>query len=292
VIWWIVGAIGLIVSGWGVWSTERMLHPQPRPFASSPPRRPLKTIPLRSQEGELFDVWVLEPPDPHGVVVACHGYFANHVQVMGIAEGLCDRGYAVLAFDLRGHGSRPGPCTFGVNEAEDVGVMLRWIRHQPALSQLPVGLFGLSLGGAVACQAAVRHPDCSAIVVDSAYAHLFPVLARRIRREYHLPALPWAWITWWGVQAAVRRDLSRLDPARMASRSSLPLLVIHGEEDESVTVDNARALSASWQGPREQWIEPRIGHVGMFAHDPAGYCNRVAAFFDRWLSAQRPSSRS
>jgi len=230
---------------------------------------------------------MLNASEPHGVVVACHGYRANRLQLLEIAQRLSQRGYVVLLFDLRGHGTRRGACSFGLRDVKDIGLILDWVKRQPSLASLPVGLFGLSLGGAIACQAAVRYPDVRAIAADAMYARLFPILARAIRREYHLPAIPGAWMTWLGVQIALRRRLSSVDPVVLASRLHCPILLMHGAEDESVPVEDAQALYAAWQGPKDQWIEPAVGHVGMYAYDPAGYCDRVATFFDRWLT--RPS---
>ena len=281
---WLLGFMGLGVSGWGVLSTYRMLHPEARPIPAPSSLPPVSIVSLTSHEGKPFDVWVLDAREPRGVVVACHGYHANRLQLIEIADGLHQRGYTVIAFDLRGHGMRHEACTFGVNEVRDIGVILAWLRQQPRLASLPVGLYGLSLGGAIACQAAARYPVFGALVLDSTYARLFPILARAITTQYHLPAIPWAWITWLGAQVALRRCLSRLDPVVLARHSSVPLLLIHGAQDETVPLEHAHALSASWRGPKDQWIEPQAAHAGTSAINLHGYCDRVARFFDQWLT--------
>jgi len=288
VVWWLLGVVGLGVSGWGVLSTYRMLHPRPRPLTIPQSLPPVRTVSLVSRGREPFELWVLHADQPRGVIVACHGYHVHRLQLIERAQGLCQRGYTVLLFDLHGHGSRRGACTFGVRDVEDIGVILHWLKQQPELASLPVGVFGLSLGGAIACQAAARFSEVRALVVDSMYARLFPIMADAIRRLYHLPALPWAWVTWLGVQVALGRRLSRVDPLVLASQIRRPILIIHGAGDESVPVEHARALYARWQGPKAQWIEPTVGHVGMSAADLAGYCDRVAGFFDQWLTPQSP----
>jgi len=239
---------------------------------------------VTAPDGGSFDVWLLETSSPRGRLLLCHGYYANRYQVLDLAAGLRDRRYEVVLFELRGHGVRPGPCTFGVRETEDAVAVFRWARARDPARPLPVGVVGFSMGAAVACQAAAHDPQVRAVVVDSIYSRLFPVLRRSIRQRYQLPAVPWAWLTWWGVQAALRRRLAPLDPVRLAPRLRQPLFAIQGGEDRRVVPLLGREFYQRWAGPKERWFEPHIAHVGMFARHPERYCQRVADFFDRALA--------
>jgi len=223
----------------------------------------------------------VDAPAPRARLLLCHGFYANRNQVLDIAEALRARRYEVLLIELRGHGERPGPCTLGVREAEDALQALAWARGCEAGSPRRVGVLGLSMGGAVACQVAARDPDVRAVVVDSIYSRFFPVLRRSIRRQYHLPAVPWAWLTWWGVQLALRVRLAPRDPAALAPRLGQPLLAIQGGEDRRVVPLLGREFFQRWAGPKEWWFEPHAVHVGMFARHPQEYCQRVGEFFDR-----------
>ena len=288
VILWLLGTAGCGLLGWSVLSTRRMLYPKARALTIPHPFPSVNTTQLISRDGASFDIHLLEARPTRGVIVACHGYHANWLQLIEIGRGLCQRGYSMITFNLRGHGTRPGPCTFGIRESGDLDALLTWTQQQPALARHPVGMLGLSLGGAIVCQAAARHPTVGAIVLDSTYARLFPVVAGVIRRTYHFPKIPWAWLTWAGVQVALHRRLSSVDPQVVATRCRQPLLAIHGTADHTVPVEHARKLVASWRGPTEQWLEPGAGHVGIYTAHPADYCHRVADFFDRWLLLSSP----
>ena len=270
---------------WGLLSARQLLYPEHRPI---PPPEPLPVFtvhPLIAPDGRPFDVWRLDAPAPRARLLLCHGYYANRYQVLALADQLRARGYEALLFELRGHGSRPGPCTLGRREADDAVTVLRWARE--ACGPLPVGLLGLSMGGAVVCQTAACDPDVRAVVVDSVYSHLFPVLQRSIWRQYHLPAVPWAWLTWWSVQTALRMRLAPVDPAVLAPRLRQPLLAIQGGEDRRVVPLLGRKFYQRWAGPKERWFERSVVHVGMFATHPRAYCDRVAGFFDRVLTNAR-----
>ncbi len=287
---WGLALLGFGAIGWGWYSARQMLHPQPRAFPAPDPFPAYKIVSLLGHDDLPFEVWVLEAPHPRGVIVACHGYGGSRLQLIGIAQVLRQRSYTVMVWDFPGHGTRRGPCTFGIHETRDVDAIVSWRNEQPELASLPLGAFGLSMGGAIACQAAARNPAIRGLVLDSAYANLYPIVARAISARYHLPVVPWAWLTWAGVQLALGRRLSTLDPAILARHLTQPLLLIHGQQDSTVPPDHARTILAGWRGPTESWIEPDAAHVGAYALDPRRYGDRLAAFLDRWLTASQPSS--
>lgn len=280
-----IGVLLALVVGWGLISARRMLRPAPQTLASPDPFPPVTTLSLTSHDGTIFDARLFEASAPRGVLLVCHGYRANWLQLIALADALRRRGYAVMAMNLRGHGDRPGPCTFGIRDRQDLEAILAWRSRQPALASLPVGMLGWSLGGAIACQVAAQQAQVKALVLDSTFAKLFPIAARVVKVRYHLPVVPFAWITWAGVQLALRRNLSALDPLRLAPRLRIPLLWIHGQQDQVVSTGQGEALFAAWPDPKERWSDPRADHVGTYALQPEEYATRVAQFFDRWLGS-------
>lgn len=282
--------VGVLALGWTVSSVARMLHPKAKLPADLTPPSGVRAEDLHTAQGAVLPVWIYEALAPRGILVACHGYYANQRQLQGMAEGLRRRGYTIVTSSWRGHGSRGGRTTFGRQEVPDLLGVLEWVRAQPAWAVLPLGLIGWSFGGAMACQAAVLRCDVRALITDSSYARLFPLVANVIRRDYHLPAIPFAYLTWWGAQLAVGRRLGRRDPVALAAAARQALFLIHGTADASVPLSHAEALYAAWGGPKEQWLLPGVAHVGAFEAQPDVYCGRIARFCDAWLAS--PSARS
>lgn len=284
ILWGLV-LLGLGAIGWGMYSAFQMLHPEPRVFPEPEPLPAYAIASLLTHAGKRFEAWILESPAPRGLLITCHGYRGSRLQLLGMAEGLRRRGYTVMVWDFAGHGARPGRCTFGLEEARDLQSLLRWRDRHPPLAALPLGVVGLSMGGAAACLAATKAPQIRALALDSTYAHLYPIVVNAVKARHHLPRIPWAWITWAGVQLALRARLSRVDPAAVARSLTQPLLLIHSRQDQAVPLADAETLLAAWRGPTESWIDPRAAHAGLYAADPDAYVTRLAEFFDRWLSA-------
>lgn len=279
-MWWWLGAVVLCLIGWSVASARRVLYPDRRTLPIPNPVPPYASYAVTASDGGSVDVWVLETPAPRGRLLICHGYYANRYQVLSLAHGLRERGYETVLFDMRGHGTRPGPCTLGIKESADAQMLLRWAQSRDGSHPLPLGAVGFSMGGAVVCQLASRMPEVRALVVDSIYSRLFSMLSCSIREQYHLPAIPWAWLTWWTVQLRLGRRLTAVDPVTLAPRLRLPLFAIQGGEDQRVARFGEEVFQ-QWAGPKERWFEPQVAHVGMFMRHPNEYCDRVAAFFDR-----------
>ena len=279
--WFLLGCVGLVLASWSFFSAYRLFYPTRYAIAPPSPVPAYTTHVLTTDDGMPFDVWALEPPTPRGCILLCHGFYANRHQVLGIAEGLRVRGYASVLFELRGHGQRPGPCTLGVKETGDALRVLHWARTRHSSAILPVGVLGFSMGAAIVCQVALREPEVKAVVADSIYSQLFPIIQHAVQHEYHLPMFPWAWLTWYTLQVILRTRLAATDPVAMAPHLHQPLLAIQGGEDRRVAPSLSREFYQRWAGPKELWFAQTVGHVGMFAKNPRTYCDRVAGFFDR-----------
>ena len=84
-----------------------------------------------------------------------HGELYNH-----LAEFFVERGYAVFAMDLRGHGRSAGPRGFirqWGDYREDVQTLIDVIGE--TAPDLPVFLIGHSMGGLIAIEYALRYPE-------------------------------------------------------------------------------------------------------------------------------------
>ena len=267
-------------------SCRRALYPVCQPGQEPPASvRPIAHT-IAASDGTTVEVWRLAAETPRGRILLCHGYRADRFQVLGIAAGLRRHGYETLIMELRGHGRRPGPCTLGVREVGDALAVLRWIASSDRLPPLPIGAVGLSMGAAVLCEAARHTSHLQALVTDSAYPRLFPVIASFIWQRHHMPNIPFAWITWWSLHVALRARLARLDPIRVVRHVRQPLLALHGAADQRVPLDAAEAFYRAWAGPKERWVDPQAAHAGLFASDPETYCTRLAAFFNQALASR------
>jgi alpha-beta hydrolase superfamily lysophospholipase len=105
---------------------------------------------------------------PKAVLTITHGHGEHSGRYGNVVDWFVPRGYAVHAFDLRGHGHSAGPRghidRWDVLR-EDLGAFLALVREQERGQ--PVFLMGHSLGGLIALEYVLHHPEGLAGVVAS-----------------------------------------------------------------------------------------------------------------------------
>lgn len=271
---------------WGVYAVRTATHPPRYRLDLTPAdlHLPSESLTITTADGVRLAGWLLIPPAPRGLILVQHGYGTCRADPLQLIALVFRGGYAVLSVDFRGHGESAGACTFGRDEPRDVRAMIEWATGDPRLRALPIGYFGISMGAAIGILTAAEEPRIRAIVSDSSYARVWPMVGRYQRLSYGLPEIPFGWVTGVCLTVALGTSLFALDPVRAARRLNCPLLIIHGGEDQSIPVRHARELYAASAGSRDLWIVPGASHVASIEYAPAAYAERVLAFFNRYLT--------
>ena len=115
-----------------------------------------------------FQGWQPETP-PKAVVCLVHGLGEHSGRYAHVAAALNDAGYALLGFDLRGHGKSGGPRGHTPSYEtlmDDIGRLLAEAAHRyPGRPQF---LYGHSLGGNLVLNYALRRkPGIGGVVATS-----------------------------------------------------------------------------------------------------------------------------
>lgn len=226
------------------------------------------------------------PPDPRGTVVALHGFYAQSLQLLPQALHFAEAGYRVVLPDLRAHGQSGGRyVTFGAREREDLAAVIDELDRRNLLVR-PLVLYGTSLGGSVALQASASGVAPDRVVTLAAPAESREVIAGRGREM--LPGLLRPFVTGERIAGAIERaeeiagfsfDETAAEGAAPGVR--VPVLLVHGREDELVPFDHAERLHAALPCSTLRPVE-RHGHASLLM-DPAATADLVSG----WLAADR-----
>lgn len=206
------------------------------------------------------------------------------------AAGLVDRGYNVLAFDLRGHGESGGKrYSLGPHEIRDVQGAIAYVRGR---NNAPTKIMLLchSMGAATCLLAAPQTPNVAAVVADSSYARLTDLLAMELPRASGLPEFFNPGILWMA-KLIYDIDVGDAAPIRTASDIEPPVLFIHSESDTIVPSDHSlRLWRASGQTPDKLWLVNGPRHNRIFESDPDTYFQRITRFFNLAIEPQGSST--
>ncbi|RYD32929.1 MAG: alpha/beta fold hydrolase [Verrucomicrobiaceae bacterium] len=231
-----------------------------------------------------------DDPEPRGTVILLHGMSTRKENMLPVAERFAAAGFRCILYDSRGHGDSSGVhVTYGTYETEDLRRVLLEAKKMAGLRGLgPVGLFGYSLGGAVALQAQPGLPEVKAVCSVSAFAELSPVVSGQAENLWNgiasrlLPVVRFE--TW--LQAGF--DPFSVSPLASAAQVTCPVLLVHGLKDNLVPVQQARNLAAAL-GPhcRDTILVPAGTHGGIFTEGGEALQQRIAVFFARELAPPR-----
>ncbi len=281
----LAGAL-LVGLAWGILGSARIVA-QVRYQPSLKPSDlgfPAEALFLTTSDGLRLAAWFVRHAQPTGLLLMLHGYGASKEDLLDIARALHEQGsFHLLLLDSRGHGASEGSTiSFGHKEILDVRAALEFASSHPECQGLPIGCYGVSMGGAVALLAAAQWEIIQAVVTDSTYADLPSTIARIQRLTYHIPRIPLGQLAIWGAQLRLGCRVRNLSPAAVVGRvSPRPVLLIHGTQDPTTPKEEAVALYDAAKEPKELWLIEGAEHVAGFYQHPQEYTRRITGFFQR-----------
>lgn len=259
-------AVGVIlaVCGLALLAADRaavkMIRPPLKPLRRRADDLPFPSRPISIPSGDQsLSGWVVEPDDDNGgpVLVLVHGWGSNHGTMSRLAEPLLGMGYPVILFDVRHHGeSGNAPYVTARHFRDDILATLK-VSRELFPGRSPV-LIGHSMGGSTGVLAALRDPLLRGFISIAAPADLWGVWAYQLDQK----GLPGRAIIK-GLSYFLRRRAGEpwnaLDPLKLAPNLRLPFLVLHGQTDRSVPVEQAFLLAGA--AGVQPWIIPDWGHT-------------------------------
>lgn len=195
---------------------------------------------VTSFDGTAILTWWAAARPGRPTIVYFHGNAGAFVSRSERIRRYVAFGYGLVMMTYRGYGGSRGTPSerFNVADAHAVYDAVR-ASGVPAES---IVLYGESLGSGVAVQVAAEKP-VAAVILDAPYTSIVDVA------HVHYPWLP-----------ARLLMTDRYDSLPAAARVTVPVLVVHGEDDEIIPVGMGRAVAAAIRGPATVATFPGAGH--------------------------------
>lgn len=180
---------------------------------------------------------------PFPVIILCHGFiepdkFSTGMDTWREADYMARSGYVTLAPDYRSHAaSDNGPSFFHIGYAEDVLNLIASLSTVQKADPRRVGLWGHSMGGAIALKAAVVSREVDGVVVFGSVS-----ADEIVNTTYGMGNSPGAsGLTYLGSPTTHRVNYKRISPINYLDR--IPALSIHhGTADETCPADWSETL--------------------------------------------------
>jgi hypothetical protein len=177
-------------------------------------------------------------------------------------------GVSIFIFDYQGYGQSSGTPSEQATQ-RDARRALEYLRARPDIDASRVVYYGKSLGGAVAIQLATEAPPYR-LVVQSSFTSLLDL------GRLHYPFLP--------VGLILR---SRYDNIEKIGRVQVPLLIVHGDRDVVVPLQQAQRLLEAAMQPSRLEIIRGAGHNDVIPIGGRRYLDILAEFWKERAPAVR-----
>jgi len=205
--------------------------------------------------------------DTHSTaVILLHGIRSSKESLYRKAVWLKEHGYNAFCIDLRAHGKSKGNyCTFGYYEKEDVCTIIREIKLRNENID-SVGIWGQSLGGAVALQTLAQCTDCEFGIVESTFGDLRTIIHDYFKRytffDFYYPV---EYLIWRAEHKAAF-SVDDVSPAIDAKNIAKPVLYIHGTDDSNIAYEYGEGIFDSIASNHKMFVRVSgAGHNDVWA---------------------------
>ncbi|MEN0102662.1 MAG: alpha/beta fold hydrolase [Curtobacterium sp.] len=262
---------------------------------------PVEDIDVPTPNGPA-PAWVVRADDPAAPwAVLVHGRGVTRAETIRAVPVFRAAGYSVLLASWRNDGVAPksvdGRYGLGSTEWEDIDAALRWVDGQGATS---VVLMGWSMGGAVVLQTLLRSSfarlvdgvvlesavvDWHAVLKSQSQAMRLPRVVRKVaQRVLRTPVLH----RLAGLRHPV--DLRELDMVARADELTVPILLLHSDDDGFVPSSASHALAQA----RPDLVRLEVAHVArhtkLWNHDADWFDARILAWLTEVVRPQNATT--
>jgi len=224
-----------------------------------------ESIFFRNSRGDRLSGILHHPSEPRvtGSVILCHGMESdkNSEKLIFLSQALAGRGILTLRFDFACVGESSGKfedITYA-GEVEDLSAAYALMRsRQPG----KIAILGSSMGGTVALLFAAREPEVAALVTVAAPLHPenFPSRILTPKQLHHWRERGFTIYNGQRLNVSLLEDLEKINVPEAARKIKCPVLILHGDADEVVPVEEAYELHANLANSKRLSILPRTDH--------------------------------
>ncbi len=208
--------------------------------------------------------WIPATQKDAKVLLYLHGNGINIGANVAHANRFHQLGFSVLLIDYRGYGHSEGKFPTESRVYQDAATAWDYLvkRHQPS----QIFIYGHSLGGAVAIDLAVKHPEAAGLIVDSSFTSIGDI-AKLQGKFWMFP-----------VNLILNQQF---DSIRKVRSLQIPVLFIHGTADLQVPAFMSQQLYAAAPKPKQLLLVSGAGHNNVAEIAGVQYFQAVQKFLQQ-----------
>ncbi len=222
--------------------------------------------------------YLYEPEAPVGIILIAHGMRAGNDSHLPEALYFLENDWAVFTFDGTGAGESTGEDTVGLEQmVRDVRAAMSCLSEHPATAELPLMLYGHSMGG-YAVSVAAEDSESLAVVSIAGFDSPMEIMLNKGRRYAGGVAVLGYPFLCLQNKLTFGADADR-HAVDAINRTDRPFLIVYGTADEIISPEES-----IW-GNRDAIRNPAVSYVLI---DESGRDSHTAA----WYSAEAMAYRA
>jgi len=231
-------------------------------------------IPVKKPDGAVENIaaWWLpnakqeakSDPSDRRVILYLHGKGKNISANAKHANRLMRMGFSVLVIDYRGYGKSDGGYPSESTVYTDAQTAWDYL-IQKGFKPNQIMIYGHSLGGAIAIDLALKHPDAFGMIIDASFTSMSEMAS--LDPKYRV----------FPIDLLIHQ---RFDSIAKVRSLAIPVLYIHGTADEVIPTEMGQRLYAATPTKKQIVLIPNGGHNNNASTNEPLYLNSIRSFFN------------
>ena len=235
---------------------------------------PYEEICITSFDGLKLKAKYYHLDDKAPIQIQCHGYKESNFNTLVISHRAHD-------------GSGGNSITFGIKERQDV---LSWIKYlnERFQSKNEIILVGVSMGAATVlmCSELDLPNNVKAIIADCPYDDIKQEIKVFIKKMKLPPSLLYPFV-YLGALIFAKFKINETSPVQAVKNSKIPILLIHGEEDDVVPIHMSNNIYNANKDKIEYHTFKKAKHGLSYIIDPNRYEIIASNFLSKHLTVKQ-----
>ncbi|MAX71056.1 MAG: hypothetical protein CMC76_08140 [Flavobacteriaceae bacterium] len=215
-----------------------------------------------------------------GTLILLHGIRSSKDHFLELSTFLSKNGYNSVALDLRAHGESEGQfCTFGVKEKKDVKALMDYLIKNEDIED--IGIWGQSLGGAVALQALGYDNRIKFGIIESTFTDYKTIVNDYFHLNTGFSFAPFSNYLANRAASIAGFDPNDAKPIKYCSNITQPILIVHGNKDDRINIKYGKQNFSKIKSSDKIFKEiESANHLNVWKVGGDNYFNEVLNFIN------------
>ena len=220
---------------------------------------------LDIEQDQVHGWWIPATQSNAPALLYFHGNASNNGDLSEVAAIFHQLGVSVLLIDYRGYGKSSPVFPNERRVYEDAEAAWQYLIQEQQIAPGQIIVYGHSLGGAIAIDLAVKHPEMAGLITEGTFTSI----------EKTAGLMPG--INLFPLSLLVTQ---RFDSITKIESLKTPILILHGTADEVIPPFMSEQLFAAAPEPKRLEIFPQAGHNNLPEFDRQKFLSILQQFIN------------